>query len=126
VYLDNYDQLEVVDSQLAAVLKGEPSAEVLALRQEYEAVGLPRHPKKAVTRELRAEVQGALVLGDVGVALPKPSKILQYILLCFELLRRGECKLRELQVVVGGFVYFCLFRRPLLCALNQVWRFWRC
>ena len=123
VYLDNYDQLEVVDSELAAVLKGEPSAEVLALRQEYEAVGLPRHPKKAVSRELRAEVQGALVLGDVGVALPKPSKILQYILLCFELLRRGECKLRELQVVVGGFVYFCLFRRPLLCALNQVWRF---
>lgn len=21
-----------------------------------------------------------------------------------------------------GFVYFCMFRRPLLCSLNEVWR----
>ena len=36
---------------------------------------------------------------------------------------KGECKLRELQVVCGGFVYFSGFRRPLLCGLNAVWRF---
>ena len=26
-------------------------------------------------------------------------------------------------MVCGGFVYFCLFRRPLLSALNACWRF---
>ena len=57
-------------------------------------------------------------MGDLGVAIPKLEKILQALLgACGE----GECKLKELQVVVGGFVYFCLFRRPLLSALNQVW-----
>ena len=123
VYLDNFDQLEVVDSKVAKLIQGQPSTEVLALRQEYEALGLPRHPKKAVSRQARAEVQGALVMGDVGIAIPKPAKIMQYVFLCLELLRRGETKLKELQVVVGGFVYFCLFRRPLLCALNHVWSF---
>ena len=28
-----------------------------------------------------------------------------------------------MQVVCGGFVYLSTFRRPLLCGLNQVWRF---
>eukprot|EP00435_Cladocopium_sp_Y103_P068601 s30_g31.t2 len=123
VYLDKYDQLEVVDSQLAGIIQGTPSAQTLALREMYEVLGLPRHPKKAVNRAVRAEVQGALIIGDLGVAIPKPEKILQYCKLCLELLAQGECKLKELQVVAGGFVYFCLFRRPLLSALNQVWVF---
>ena len=32
-------------------------------------------------------------------------------------------QVRELQVVCGGLVYFTGFRRPLLSALNAVWRF---
>lgn len=123
VYLDNFDQLEIVDTALADEIKGTPSAQVLAVRQMYTKMNLPRHPKKAVTRQIRAEVQGALVLGDKGIALPKPQKLLQYIRLGMELLVRGECKLRELQVVCGGLVYFTGFRRPLLSALNAVWRF---
>ena len=123
IYLDNFDQLEVLDKDLAETIKGTPSSQILALRQTYETMEVPRHPKKAVARSLRAEVQGALVLGDKGIALPKPQKLLQYMRLAMELLVRGECTLRELQVVCGGFVYFTGFRRPLLCALNCVWRF---
>ena len=123
IYLDNFDQLEICDKKLASDIKGSASEQVLAVRARYAAMQLPRHPKKAVTRELRAEVQGALVLGDTGIAIPKPQKLLQYVRLALELLSRGECKLRELQVVCGGFVYFTGFRRPLLCALNEVWRF---
>ena len=123
IYLDNFDQLEVMDSKLADEIKGTVSPMVLALRERYAKMDLPRHPKKAVSRECRAEVQGALVLGDKGIAIPKPQKLVQYMSLAWELLSKGECKLRELQVVCGGFVYFTGFRRPLLCCLNAVWRF---
>ena len=123
VYLDNFDQLEVVDKETAHLLTGRPSAQVLGLRSAYESLGLPRHPKKAVVRQMRAEVQGALILGDLGVAIPKPAKVVQYVRLTLELLRRGVCTLRELQVVCGGLVYVAMFRRPLLCGLNKVWEF---
>ena len=39
------------------------------------------------------------------------------------LLLQGKCTQRQAQVVAGGFVYFCTFRRPLLGTLNQVWVF---
>ena len=123
VYLDNFDQLEVVDQKLAAVLKGTVSDQVEAVREEYTSRGLPRHPKKGVSRQLRAEVQGSLLLGDVGIAIPKAQKILQYVGMGINLLAKGECKLKELQVVCGGFVYLTSFRKPLLCALNEVWAF---
>ena len=29
--------------------------------------------------------------------------------------------MRELQVVAGGFVYIIMFRRALLCSLNEIW-----
>ena len=123
IYLDNFDVLEKCDVKLASVLQGEPNPQVLATRQAYAQMGLPRHPKKAVSRALRAEVQGAWIMGDVGIAIPKPAKIWQYLLLGLELLARGRSTLRELQVVCGGLVYIALFRRPLLCALNKVWAF---
>ena len=123
VYLDNFDLLEVVDKETACLISGTPSAQVLSLREAYEELGLPRHPKKAVERQLKAEVQGAVVLGDLGIAIPKPAKVVQYVKLSLELLNVGACTLRELQVVCGGLVYMAMFRRPLLCGLNKVWEF---
>ena len=43
-----------------------------------------------------------------------------YCKLADELLQRGQCTLRELQVVCGGFIYISMFRRALLCCLNEV------
>ena len=123
VYLDNFDQLEVCDKALAQHIAGTTSSQVERLRETYEEMGLPRHPKKAVARQVRAEVQGSLILGDEGIAIPKPQKILQYLWLGLQVLAQGECKLKELQVVLGGFVYFTSFRRPLLSCLNESWRF---
>ena len=123
IYLDNFDQLEIHDKETANLIKGTTSNQVDELRKTYEAKGIPRHPKKAVQRQARAEVQGALLLGDMGIATAKPTKILQYLGLTLWLLRKGEAKLKELQVVVGGLVYLTTFRRPLLSALNEVWIF---
>ena len=64
VYLDNFDQLEIVDPGTAGLIKGTVSDQILALRHTYEQWGVPRHPKKAVQRQVRAEVQGALVIRE--------------------------------------------------------------
>jgi hypothetical protein len=123
IYLDNFDQVERCDKALAALIRGTPSAQVLQLRKDYQLLGLPRHPKKAVERQYKAEVQGAMFDGLQGFAMPKVAKVWQYSLLGAELLKRGQASLKELQVVCGGFVYMAMFRRPLLCSLNEVWSF---
>ena len=91
----------------------------LIARQAYAEANLPRHPKKSVCQQTKAEVHGAIVDGVLGIAYPKPQKVGLYSGLALELLRRGVATQREMQVVCGGFVYFCLFRRPLLSALTQ-------
>ena len=123
VYLDNFDELEKTDAHLASLIKGTPSTGVLALRAEYEHWGIPRHPKKAVERSLKAEVQGAIVNGERGTAYPKPAKILKYTQLALMTLKIGRCSQKEMQVVAGGLVYIATFRRSLMGGLNGIWTF---
>ena len=123
VYLDNFDLLERYSREQAELIQGTVAQTVQALREEYSRLGLPRHPKKSPQRALKAEIQGAIVDGSLGFAMPRLEKVLLYVFLGLSLVQRRYCTLKELQVVCGGFVYFCMFRRPLLCALNEVWRF---
>ena len=120
IYLDNFDLLEKTESRLAGRIKGGVSDAVTQVRNMYDSMGLPRHPKKSVQRALQGEVQGAMLDGEVGFAIPKPEKVQVYCKLADELIRRGQSTLRELQVVCGGFIYICMFRRALLCCLNEV------
>lgn len=123
VYLDNFDELERVDAKLAETIRGSPTPGVLALRQEYEHWGIPRHPKKAVQREVKAEVQGAIVDGVLGCAYPKPEKVLKYTQLALLTVTTGRCSQKEMQVVAGGLVYLATFRRALMGSLNSIWSF---
>ena len=123
IYLDNFDELRKVSKDLAEAIEGKASPLVLGLREEYQVLGVPRHPKKAVASSMQAEVQGALVCGDEGVAFPKPEKILKYSELALLLLQSDTCTQKQAQVVGGGLVYFTMFRRPLLGCLNWLWRF---
>ena len=123
IYLDNFDELRKVNKELAEVLEGTPSVAVLGLREEYLRLGVPRHPKKSAEQLQKAEVQGALVDGKLGVAYPKPEKVLKYSQLAILLLEAGECTQKQAQIVGGGFVYVAMFRRPLLGNLNALWTF---
>lgn len=123
IYLDNFDLLKRVDKRTAALITGEPSAESLALRCEYEKWGIPKHPKKSVCQETIAEVQGAVVDGSLGLAFPKKEKVLKYVQLGVLLLQKGEAGLKQLQVIGGGLVYLAMFRRPVLGSLNHIWQF---
>ena len=122
VYLDNFDQLQKVDLQTAALIAGTSSELIDQIREYYDKVQLPRHPKKSVQQSMGAEVQGAWLDGYKGTLVAKPSKVSKYITLALELLERGKASQRELQVVGGGFVYIAMFNRPLLASLNHVWR----
>ena len=123
IYLDNFDSLEKMDAHLAARIRGEISAESLALREGYQFWGLPRHPKKAVQQELVAEIQGALVDGRTGKVRPKPVKVMKYVELAINLLKEGQANQKQMQVVCGGLIYCAMFRRPMLGMLNGVWSF---
>ena len=120
IYLDNFDLLERVDSELAQTVARTVSPQAETLRAQLTELGLPRHPKKAAERVVVGELQGSRFDGLAGFAAPKPEKVVLYNKLAFELIRRGQSTLRELQVVCGGYVYLCMLRRALLCGLNEV------
>ena len=121
IYLDNFDLLTKCSPDLATEIEGKASEVVMRLRETYMEVGLPRHPKKAVENARQAEIQGAWVDGQKGTACAKPSKVVKYIALALDMLGRCAASQRELQVLGGGFVYVAMFRRPLLCSLNNIW-----
>ena len=123
IYLDNFDELTKVNKGLAATLKGELTPTVLALQEESVRWNIPRHPKKAVALQTLAEVQGAVVDGEQGVAYPKVDKILKYVVLGLKLASSTFSTQRQAQIVGGGSVYMTMFRRPLLSALNHIWTF---
>ena len=122
VYLDNFDELKKMDRRTYELVRGTTSDVVQGLRETYAEAGLPTHPKKSVQQEAQAEVQGAWVDGERGTMSAKPSKVARYVRLVLEVLRLGKASQKELQVVCGGLVYVAMFKRPLLGALNQVWR----
>eukprot|EP00438_Fugacium_kawagutii_P023978 Skav204023 [mRNA] locus=scaffold229:88479:92291:+ [translate_table: standard] len=121
VYLDNYDSLERVEATQVVECREHTPAGILALRQEYEHWGIPRNAKKGVVRSSLTEMQGAMVDGQRGVAYPRDSKLVKYAGLALQLCQESFAGQRAWQVVCGGLVYFCMFRRPLLCSLNRVW-----
>ena len=122
VYLDNYDLLEKVQSTAVSGLEGTAAPPVLALREQYEIWEVPRNLKKAVSRSTRAEVQGAIMDGDAGLAFPREVKLLKYLSAGIKVCGQSHVTQRQLQVVCGGLVYLCMFRRPLLGSLNAVCR----
>ena len=121
VYLDNWDEIGKVDRSLVGEVEGRPSPAQVALRHQYSSMALPRHPKKAVEGSRVAEVQGAYIDGDAGVAMARPSKIMKYLGLTWEIVHQGHATQKELQIVARGLVYVSMFRRALLSSLNAVW-----
>eukprot|EP00435_Cladocopium_sp_Y103_P042338 s660_g11.t1 len=123
IYLDNFDELEKTSAEMAKVICGKVSPLTQSLQETYLALGVPRHPKKGVSRQLKAEVQGAIIDGSLGLAFPKPEKVLRYVQLAKLLLEDGYSTQKQMQIVGGGLVYLAMFRRPLLGGLNHLWQF---
>jgi hypothetical protein len=84
---------------------------------------MPRHEGKSVIREVKAEVQGAIVDGAKGLAYPKGSKLIKYTVMAILFCQLSHCSQRQAQVICGGLIYFSTFRRQLLGSLNACWAF---
>ncbi|CAE7349712.1 unnamed protein product [Symbiodinium sp. CCMP2592] len=123
VYLDNLDLLHNVNPDLVGILEGEVSDHMASLITCYNQAGIPLNDKKSVKQKTFAEIQGAEIDGSLGVSRPKGEKLGKYASAAISLLRKKKCSRKEIQVVCGGLVYFCMFRRPLMSCLNYVWRF---
>ena len=123
VYLDNYDLLEKFPKEVLSEFQGTVAPEVAGLRGSYSMVGMPRHEGKAVARQVTAEVQGALVDGERGLAFPKGAKLIKYVVMALLFCQLERCNQKQVQVICGGLVYFTMFRRQLLGSLNQCWSF---
>ena len=70
---------------------------------------------------MKAEVQGAIVDGQVGCADPKLEKALKYAQLALLTVIAGRCNQKEMQVIAGGLVYLATFRGNLMGCLNCIW-----
>ena len=123
IYLDNYDLLERVKALDVSSLSGSVAPAALALRQQYEKWEVPRNLKKAVARSDLAEIQGAQVDGQRGIAYPREVKLCKYLAATLSLLEASAVTQRQVQVVTGGLVYVSMFRRPMLGSLNSLWQF---
>eukprot|EP00434_Breviolum_minutum_P008538 symbB.v1.2.007531.t1/scaffold462.1/size201456/21 len=99
VYLDNFDVLEKVDHDNLAEVVGSSAPGILALRSQYEHWEVPRNVKKSVSRQVRAEVQGAMVDGHLGVAYPREVKLLKYVSATLALCGSSSVSQRQVQVV---------------------------
>ena len=116
VYLDNYDLREKYPRETLLEEAGESAPEVEALRKEYLEWGLPRHPKKGVSRQVMAEVQGAVVDGRRGLAYPKMQKLSKYVTIAHQLIYYARDLCNAAPNASG--VYFSTFRRQLLGGLK--------
>jgi hypothetical protein len=114
IYLDNYDLLEKVESIGVNGMAGSLAPSVLALRNEYELWEVPRNLKKSVSRQVRAEVQGAQVDGQEGVAYPRESKLLKYISAALSLMDRRRSPKNNYRSCVEGWCTFQCFAAPSL------------
>ena len=123
VYLDNYDLLEKIPLEAIGNMEGSIASEVDGLRGAYLNVGMPRHEGKSVSRQVTAEVQGAIIDGKRGLAYPKGAKLVKYVVMALLLTSRASCAQRQMQVICGGLVYFRMFRRQVLGSMNACWKF---
>ena len=87
----------------------------------YAEAHLPRHEGKSVRGADNAEVWGAELLGEVGIARPNFKRVIPVAGLLSRLLAVGHSTVRLLEVVAGALVSAFQFRRRLMCLLSEIY-----
>ena len=86
-------------------VRGSLAPGVLALREQYEHWDVPRNVKKSVQRSDKAEVQGATVDGNLGVAYPR-ERVGQVFLPCLPVVPATE---GDAETMASGLWRTCVF-----------------
>jgi hypothetical protein len=106
IYLDKFGELCKVSKKVADAIEGKVSPLVAGLGEEYLDLGVRLRPKKGVASRRCAEVQGAVVDGEAGLAFPKPEKTLKYTQLGLLLLEADQRTQKQAQVYWWGICVF--------------------
>ena len=96
-------------------------AKVASLHAAYTAAHLPRHEGKSVRGADSAEVWGAELIGDAGIARPNFKRVIPVAGLLSRLLALGHSTVRLLEVVAGALVSAFQYRRRLMCLLSEIY-----
>ena len=87
----------------------------------YAEVGLRTSPKKAVRNTFKATILGGELDGIRGdIAAPR-VRIVALASLSLQLIVLGFCTKELLQCILGCWVFVCMYRRPFLCLMNQLY-----
>eukprot|EP00438_Fugacium_kawagutii_P012357 Skav200003 [mRNA] locus=scaffold4475:38161:42612:+ [translate_table: standard] len=109
---------ERADDGCAATLGQEIMRNV---RDKYEEVGLPRHPAKAVSGELRGTFWGGQLDGEAGTIRPSLKRVIPLCFIVLRMLQVGACTTELLEVVAGSFVSIFQYRRRLMSSIEEVY-----
>ena len=120
LYLDSVDQLRLVSSTMAEVMKGESSPEHQRFSDACDRKGLPRNASKALAGALVGSLQGGELRSKEGVFMLHPDKMRMDVALCLYVLTMTKWKRRETSGLVGRLIFAGAFRRPLLSSLEEI------
>jgi len=120
LYLDSVDQLRLVSSTMAEVMKGESSPEHQRFSDACDKKGLPRNASKALAGALVGSLQGGELRSKEGVFMLHPEKMRMDVALCLYVLTMTKWKRRETSGLVGRLIFAGAFRRPLLSSLEEI------
>eukprot|EP00435_Cladocopium_sp_Y103_P064493 s910_g26.t1 len=88
--------------------------------EAYERVGLRSSKKKTVRDSFHSVILGAEIDGRRGLIMAPRLRILALCRLTLRLARLRFATKHLLETIVGSWVFILLFRRPLLCILNDL------
>ena len=90
--------------------------------QAYRQVGLVQHEKKRKRQLSCGTSLGADVDGLAGVVSAPRHRVGVLCTLTTEIVRRGTCAPKILASLLGLWVHVLMFRRPVLCILNEAFK----
>ena len=105
LYLDSVDQLRLVSSTMAEVMKGESSPEHQRFSDACDRKGLPRNASKALAGALMGSLQGGELRSKEGVFMLHPDKMRMDVALCLYVLTMTKWKRRETSGLVGRLIF---------------------
>eukprot|EP00971_Amphidinium_carterae_P155418 3082248-Amphidinium_carterae.2 len=126
-YCDDYAQLAFVDPCLSGTrtnmqsVLGEAEQARSAVYASYDETGFVRKPEKSVLDEEEPEIWGARLSSSTQTVGGKPSKMLELASTTLQIIRHGASTSSQMQCVIGTWVHFLMFRRPMMCILDHTY-----
>lgn len=89
----------------------------------WEQAGIVSSARKQVTAASHASELGVFFAGDAKLMGCSPERMTKVLKATLWLISKSSVKVRELQVLMGRWVFLLQFRRPAMSHFEEVWDF---